>query len=185
MSTVLNVFFTRAFAEHLQRPAPVIAASVNPGYCYSELRRNAPFTMQIRFKIMDWTMGRSAEGGARQLVWAALGPDGQDGPHVRHLQGAYVSNAEVFEPSDFVISKQGYEAQERLWVSYIVSASAALYAYDCLVRDRRYLEADCASGGEHCPDLLLIVLYPSCLITRIGCFYIYQIVVRLSLYTHL
>ena len=117
---VLNVFFTRAFAEHIKPATPVIAATVNPGYCFSELRRNAPFIMQIRFKLMDWMMGRSSEGGSRQLVWAALGPDGQDGPHVKHLHGAYVSNAEVFEPSDFVISKQGYEAQEKIWVSYIV-----------------------------------------------------------------
>ena len=116
----MNVFFTRAFAEHIKPTTPVIAATVNPGYCFSELRRNAPFIMQIRFKLMDWMMGRSSEGGSRQLVWAALGPDGQDGPHVKHLHGAYVSNAEVFEPSDFVISKQGYEAQEKIWVSYIV-----------------------------------------------------------------
>ena len=120
---MLNVFFTRAFAEHLKPTTPLIAATPNPGYCYSELRRSLPFVEQLRMTIMDWTMGRSAEGGSRQLLWAALGPDGKDGPHVRHLHGAFVSNAEVFEPSDFVISKEGYETQEKLWVSRILSTA--------------------------------------------------------------
>lgn len=66
--------------------------------------------------LMDIVMGRTAEQGARQLIWAALGPDGQDGEHTYFLHGAYVSNAEVREPSDFVISKEGYGAQEKLWV---------------------------------------------------------------------
>ena len=66
---------------------------------------------------MDIFMGRTTEQGARQLIWAALGPDGKDGEHVKHLRGAYVSIAEVHEPSNFVISKTGYETQERIWVS--------------------------------------------------------------------
>lgn len=68
-------------------------------------------------RIADLLMGRTTEEGARQLVWAALGPDGKDGPHVRHMRGAYVSTAAVAEPGDYVISKEGYEAQERVWVS--------------------------------------------------------------------
>ena len=128
LSSVLNVFFTRAFAEHLKPAMPVIAATANPGFCYSDLRRNAPFRVQVRLRIMDWTIGRTAEAGSRQLLWAALGPDGKDGPHVRHLHGAYVSNAEVFEPSDFVISKEGYEAQEKVWVSLTASVVVILYA---------------------------------------------------------
>jgi retinol dehydrogenase 12 len=67
--------------------------------------------------ILDITVGRTAEEGARQLLWAALGPDGKDGEHVKHLRGAYVSTFEVREPSDFVVSKEGYETQERIWVS--------------------------------------------------------------------
>lgn len=114
---MLNVFFTRAFAEHLPRSVPVIPSTVNPGFCVSELRRSLPALMKVRMKMMDIFMGRTAEHGSRQLIWAALGPDGKDGEHVRHLRGAYVSTLAVHEPSDFVISKEGYEVQERLWVS--------------------------------------------------------------------
>ena len=61
--------------------------------------------------------GRTAEQGARQYIWAALGPDGKDGPHVKStMNGAYVSLACTREPSDFVVRKEGYEAQERIWV---------------------------------------------------------------------
>lgn len=76
-----------------------------------------PFFPKMRIKLMRLVMGRTAEQGARQLVWAALGPDGKDGPHVKHtMSGAYVSFAEVREPSDFTISREGYEAQEKIWV---------------------------------------------------------------------
>ena len=34
-------------------------------------------------RMMDIVMGRTAEQGARQLLWAALGPDGKDGQQLR------------------------------------------------------------------------------------------------------
>lgn len=116
-SLVLNVFFTRAFAEHLPTTIPVIPTAADPGFCVSDLRRNLPLAAKIRLKMMDIFMGRTAEHGSRQFIWAALGPDGKDGPHVRHLRGAYVATLGVQEPRDFVISKEGYEVQEKLWVS--------------------------------------------------------------------
>ena len=115
-TSVLNVFFTRAFAERLQTSIPVVASTVNPGYCYTELRRSLSWKEKFRLGVMDIALGRTAEHGARQLIWAALGPDGKDGEHTRHLHGAYVSTQEVIEPSDFVISKQGYSVQNKLWV---------------------------------------------------------------------
>ena len=71
-------------------------------------------------RMMDIVMGRTAEQGARQLLWAALGPDGKDGEHTSFLHGAYVSTLEVRQPSDFVISKEGNHAENRLWVSSYV-----------------------------------------------------------------
>lgn len=82
-------------------------------------------------------MARSTEQGARQLVWAALGPDGKDGPHVRSaMSGGYVSLAEVREPSDFALSKEGYEVQERVWASF---SSCDVFAQftDCVARRLR------------------------------------------------
>ncbi|PSS17125.1 hypothetical protein PHLCEN_2v3230 [Hermanssonia centrifuga] len=114
-SKLLNVLFTRALAAHLSPSLPIIATAVNPGFCYSELLRNVPLRRLIIMKIMQFFVARTAEQGARQLLWAALGPDGKDGEHVKYLNGAYVSTLEVREPSDYVISKDGYEAQERIW----------------------------------------------------------------------
>lgn len=80
--------------------------------------------------VMDICLGRTSEQGARQSIWAALGPDGKDGPHVKPIMsGAYVSLATVTEPSDFVISKEGYDAQEKLWVSLpLLSLFASRFA---------------------------------------------------------
>ena len=113
-SLVLNVLFTRALGEHL--PPSIIPSCANPGFCHSELRRNLPLSNWLRLGLLDIVFGRSAEHGARQILWAALGPDGQDGEHLAYLRGAYVSMAEVCPPSDFAMSKQGYETQERIWV---------------------------------------------------------------------
>ena len=66
---------------------------------------------------MEILLARTQEQGARQLLYAALGPDGKDGEHMRYFHGAYVSSTEVHEPSDYVLSKEGYAAQERIWVS--------------------------------------------------------------------
>ena len=66
---------------------------------------------------MDLLIGRSAEQGSRQLLWASLGPDGKDGQHTAYLDGAYVTCGEVREPSDWVMSLEGHAVQERIWVS--------------------------------------------------------------------
>ena len=71
----------------------------------------------IRFWVMDLVLGRTAEQGARQLVWAALGPDGKEGPHTSWMRGAYISTQGIKEPSDFVISQDGGRAQEKIYVS--------------------------------------------------------------------
>lgn len=111
---LLNVFFVRALAEHL-RASAIVPAACCPGFCVSELRRHVPWRRQAAFKLLELTLGRTAEQGARQVVHAALGPDGKDGAHVAFLRGAYVATSAVAEPSDYVISKQGWEMQERLW----------------------------------------------------------------------
>ncbi|KAF8428480.1 hypothetical protein L210DRAFT_3370282, partial [Boletus edulis BED1] len=50
------------------------------------------------------------EQGSRQLVYAAIGErDSED-----HMKSAYVSNAGVAEPSDFVISEEGKRLRCRM-----------------------------------------------------------------------
>ncbi len=108
--------------------------------CSSELGRNRPGIEQAIGAIMRALLGRTAEQGARQLVWAALGPDGKEGPHVKQtMHGAYVSIAEVREPSDFVISKEGWEAQEKVWVSH---GSSFMFGVCACTNEVRLAERD-------------------------------------------
>ncbi|KZT26711.1 short-chain dehydrogenase [Neolentinus lepideus HHB14362 ss-1] len=117
VSKLLNVFFVRAITARLPSTSPLIATVVNPGYCVSELQRHTPPgykppSVEHEGKILEqvpWT----AEEGARQLVWAALGPPNP--ADVDKVRGAYVSDNEITEPSDFVISKEGKECEDRIW----------------------------------------------------------------------
>lgn len=79
-------------------------------------------------------MGRTAEQGSRNLLWAALGPDGKEGPHLRYMRGAYVSGAGLCEPGDNVMSKEGYELQEKLWVREIFTSRTVVFTFE-IARD--------------------------------------------------
>ncbi|KAJ3556542.1 hypothetical protein NM688_g1967 [Phlebia brevispora] len=114
---LLNVLFTRALSDHLPPTVPVIPTVINPGYCRSTIRKRLSdtFLSSIGFAIMDRIIGRTTEQGARQLIWAALGPDGKEGRHVKWLRGSYVSTQQIQEPSDFVMSREGAVAQNKIW----------------------------------------------------------------------
>jgi retinol dehydrogenase 12 len=67
---------------------------------------------------MGFFIGRKTTEGAKTIVWAALA--GHDNPAVReNLRGAYTANCALSEPSDYVLSKEGQEAERRIWVSAI------------------------------------------------------------------
>ena len=92
------------------------------------------------YKLMELAIGRPAEHGARQILYAALGPDGKDGEHVEYLKGAYVACSEVSEPGDFVIGREGWEAQERIWVSCLITGHWRWTNFlRCVARHGRYL----------------------------------------------
>jgi NAD(P)-dependent dehydrogenase (short-subunit alcohol dehydrogenase family) len=109
---VLNVFFTRSLAD-IMVDTPVIVNCVNPGYCYSALRR----TFQGFQAVMDWAMekalARTSEQGGRQLTYAAVGSPGDPDS----LRGQYISLHNVEEPSDYVLGFEGKKRQDILWVS--------------------------------------------------------------------
>ncbi|CAA7262139.1 unnamed protein product [Cyclocybe aegerita] len=111
---LLNILFTRALADRLCSQS-IIIDTVNPGFCESNLRRTMNGVQAVFSWLMDKALARTTEEGARQLVWAAVGAKGsEDG-----LRGAYISLAAVSEPSDYVISKQGHEDQNKLWDNLI------------------------------------------------------------------
>jgi retinol dehydrogenase 12 len=111
---VLNVFFVRELTKRLPANSPVIVTAVNPGLCKSQLGRHRSFFDNVVAAIAMAILGRTAEEGSRQLVWAAVGGVGRE----VELRGAYVNKANIQEVSDYVLSDEGAVVQTRLWVRY-------------------------------------------------------------------
>lgn len=103
--------FVRELNRRLALSA-IIVDAVNPGYCYSELRRGFTGLKAVFDWLMEKTLALTAEQGSRQIVFAAIG----GGEYADHLRGAYISRSDVVDPSDFVLSKEGEEAQHKIWV---------------------------------------------------------------------
>lgn len=114
---VLNVFFARELAASLPSDSPIIANSVDPGYCISELRRSFSAPRMAFDKLMELALARTTEQGSRQLVWAAVGGQGREA----ELRGAYVSSADIKDPSDVVLDKTGAVTQKRIFVRKLLS----------------------------------------------------------------
>ncbi|KAJ7483178.1 hypothetical protein FB451DRAFT_1338105 [Mycena latifolia] len=111
LTKLLNVFFVRALNERLPSTTPLIVNAVNPGYCYSDLRRSFSGIRLMFDNLMEWCLAFTTEQGSRQLVWAALGQ--QD--HPEKLRGEYISGSQVEEVADFVLSSDGAKAQNHIW----------------------------------------------------------------------
>ncbi|KAG5640178.1 hypothetical protein DXG03_009519 [Asterophora parasitica] len=110
-SKFLNIMFYQGLNERLPH-SPVIVNGVNPGYCYSELRRGFTGVRAVFDWAMEKTLARTSEEGARQLVYAAVGGAEEDEDTMR---GAYVSSGHVAEASDFAIGPDGKIVQDILW----------------------------------------------------------------------
>ena len=109
---VLNVLFARELSKRL-RDKPLIVNTVNPGFCHSELARNITGLQGWYMWLRKILLARTTEQGSRQLIWASIG--GKD--NIDQLHGAYISSMQVKEPSDFVVSDEGKDAQTILWVN--------------------------------------------------------------------
>ncbi|TEB37324.1 NAD(P)-binding protein [Coprinellus micaceus] len=121
ITKLLNLFFTHSLQELLD-DTPVIVDTVNPGYCYSELRRE----IKVGFMaIVDWLMekalARSTEGGSRQLVYAAVG--GAEDPD--KLKGAYLNIHRIDEPNDTLLGEEGKRRRDILWHDLVKELSKA------------------------------------------------------------
>ncbi|KAF9448402.1 short-chain dehydrogenase [Macrolepiota fuliginosa MF-IS2] len=126
-SKLLNVFFTRALSNRI-KDRPAIVNTVNPGLCYSELRRNMT---SLASRLFEFVFARTAEQGSRQLIWAAVGtPKGDEGA-LDNLKGAYISLADIHLPSDFVLGEEGKKREDKLWDDLI----STLEKVDPRIRD--------------------------------------------------
>lgn len=106
------MLFIRELAARIPA-SKIVINCVNPGYCYSGLRRNAGFKMATQMALMDAFIGNTTETGGRRIAWAAVAH--RNCEHVMH--GRYTSYMEIVEESDWSLSPEGFAVQLRLWVS--------------------------------------------------------------------
>lgn len=103
LSKLLEIFGVREMAVRTGSSYPVTINCLNPGFCHSELGREAGW----KLCIMGLWLARSTEVGSRTIVAAAsAGPE---------THGKYMSESVVAEPSEFVRSDQGARVQKKLW----------------------------------------------------------------------
>jgi len=111
---VLNILFVRELTNRLPQKTRLIVDAVNPGFCKSDLCRSLPTLTRIKYGLRGLFLARTAEEGSRRLVLGALGyQDRED-----ELRGAYVSDSELQEVSDYAFSPEGEEVQKRIWVKH-------------------------------------------------------------------
>ena len=85
----------------------VILNTLTPGFCYSELMRHAVFPLNLLAWVGKRLIGRSTEMGSRTLVSAASAGE--------ESHGKYMTDCLVREPSRWVRSEEGKEAQKRVY----------------------------------------------------------------------
>ncbi|KAF7440958.1 hypothetical protein PC9H_001307 [Pleurotus ostreatus] len=113
LAKLLNVLLTLALTDHLPSSRPtIIVNAINPGFCYSEIRRGMRSVFMWLFEKL---IARTAEEGARQVIWGSVVTPPESKGGLDSLKGAYVSLAHIMEPGDFVISEQGKEFRKILW----------------------------------------------------------------------
>ncbi|RCI17268.1 hypothetical protein L249_3150 [Ophiocordyceps polyrhachis-furcata BCC 54312] len=103
LSKLFQILVVREMAARTGASFPVTINCVNPGFCHSQLGREAGWYLYI----MGLFLARSTEVGSRTVVaGAAAGPE---------THGKYMSESVVTEPGEFVTSRKGAEAQAKVW----------------------------------------------------------------------
>jgi retinol dehydrogenase 12 len=132
---VLEIYFARSLTSRLgySSTAPIIN-TVNPGFCTSDLRRDVKDRLfYAKFKVMEFFMARKTEIGARTLVHAAVGGEGNED----QLRGAYLDTCQIMEAGDNVVSIEGKRAREVYWVRYCLKQTVKADA-DPIFLDRAH-----------------------------------------------
>ncbi|KAK6344640.1 hypothetical protein TWF718_006598 [Orbilia javanica] len=89
----------------------VIINYINPGLCYSELNRNAPFILKTQINILRFFFARSTEVGSRTLLAGAFAGE--------ESHGKYSSECVVkdhYVPG-WMTNESGRRIQQRVWDS--------------------------------------------------------------------
>ncbi|KAL0567714.1 hypothetical protein V5O48_014286 [Marasmius crinis-equi] len=104
----LGVMFTRALQSHLPT---ITCCSLGPGFCYSELNRNAKGETAERILKLRERLAFTSEEGSRQLLYGAVGQRDRE----VEMRGAYIKFNRVSECGDFILSEEGQRTQGRVW----------------------------------------------------------------------
>ncbi|KAI9047330.1 hypothetical protein LZ554_008777 [Drepanopeziza brunnea f. sp. 'monogermtubi'] len=109
LSKLLEILVIRELAPAMKASGkcPVILNTLTPGFCHSELMRNAPFPLNILAPIGKFFLARTTEMGSRTLVSAAAASE--------DTHGKYLQDCKVKEPSRWVRSEKGKEVQEKFY----------------------------------------------------------------------
>ncbi|KAK4172949.1 hypothetical protein QBC36DRAFT_195807 [Triangularia setosa] len=112
VSKLVQLLCARQLAEEITKNRPkhqgdVVVSVVNPGFVKTQITRNASATFQVFLKGMQTALSRTAEQGARTLMFGAAG--GQE------THGKYLDDCKVSDPSVWVLSPEGEDTQGRLW----------------------------------------------------------------------
>lgn len=91
---------------------PVIINTINPGYCVSELQRNANPVLYALIKLGGVFIARDTEVGSRTLFAGAVAGE--------ESHGKYMSDCIVKDPSTFVRSEDGLVAQKKVFQQLLV-----------------------------------------------------------------
>lgn len=86
---------------------PVVLNILNPGLCHSSFFRD---NESFGISLMNWTMARSTEKGARTIVHAASAGS--------ETWGEYLSDADVQPVAKWVSNPNGKELGRRLWYEF-------------------------------------------------------------------
>jgi retinol dehydrogenase-12 len=115
---MLNMIFVRSLNSHLSPSSKIVVCGINPGFCHSSIRRNIKFPMTILIKLMEITIARETDEGAKTLVHAGTNGLPDDKKSEREaMRGAYMSDCRPEEPSDFLLSETGKTFEGKVWVS--------------------------------------------------------------------
>ncbi|KAI6165580.1 hypothetical protein EDD17DRAFT_1453720, partial [Pisolithus thermaeus] len=112
-SRLVVIMFVRELASRLPSPTPVVACTVQLGFCRSNLFRGLDGKWYARTFVSLASVlfsARTSEQGSRTLVHAAVGED------ELAMHGRYLSSCQVTEEDDYIFTPEGKAFSGRLWV---------------------------------------------------------------------
>ncbi|KAH7310268.1 short-chain dehydrogenase/reductase-like protein [Rhexocercosporidium sp. MPI-PUGE-AT-0058] len=113
VSKLLEVLTVRELAPSITASgkAKITLNCLTPGFCHSELMRDAPFPLNILAPVAKFFLARTTEVGSRTLVSAAAASE--------ETHGMYLQDLKIKEPSKWVRSEKGKESQKKVYTELL------------------------------------------------------------------